>query len=141
MIKQNFSNLVIPPPPPVIGRDEPNSRQRLFNFIIAQIIQNVDNNLQNCEKCSCAQQPLWQSLLTKSRQTQDDRNIPLKKHYKIPFMRRCIAVIPLSNQSRLKVYSETRDNFFVTNSVKLSLASLAYKRLLSLFEIFLLSVL
>ena len=29
-----------------------------------------------------------------------DRNIPPKKHYEIPFLRRCIAVIPLSNQNR-----------------------------------------
>ena len=43
MIKLIFSYFVIVPPPPILGRDEPNSRRRPFYKLI--ISQNLSNRL------------------------------------------------------------------------------------------------
>ena len=39
----------------------------------------------------------WPSVLLNICQLQEDRNIHPKKHHKIPFLRGCIAVFPLTN--------------------------------------------
>ena len=76
-------------------------------------------------------------------QTQEAHGVLLNKHYAIPFEKEYAMGFPLSHlvKAITRLIAKQETILFVTDFVRLSLASLAYKQSPPLFDIFLLTML